>query len=44
MVPKDGVWPDHNQYKREKSDYWNQNFKQSELYANDVKATTKSNC
>jgi len=44
VVPKDGVWPDHNQYKREKSDYWNQNFKQSELYANDVKATTKSNC
>ena len=40
----DGVLPSQEEFKRETTDYWNQNFKQSEVASSGVKATSKGYC
>ena len=40
----DGILPSQEEFKRETTDYWNQNFKQSEVASSGVKATSKGYC
>ena len=41
-VPGHANWPHQKEHEREKTDYFHQNFKKSELYAANTKATAKA--
>lgn len=40
-TPTHASWPNQDAYKREKTDYWDQNFKKSELNTASIRATSK---
>ena len=43
-VPGHKDWPEQNELKRLKDDYWEQNFKKSAMYEAKVEATAKGHC